>query len=241
MSKTESDYGIDSPGVIKALISAGLLLILAGNFFNNITVLFFTFGKSFVLLLGYFLVADGALRYFYSKIGKYRHRVRMLKMIEWNGYENVLDVGTGRGLILIGAAKKLSGGRSVGIDIWNKETLSNNAPENTMLNAEAEGVLDKIELFSQDVRKINFPDNYFDVIFSNRCLHNIHEISGKKKACDEIYRVLKPGGTAVISDYKKIKVYKKIFKAKGAKIKKYGPYIFTTLPASKILKITKPI
>jgi predicted nicotinamide N-methyase len=39
----------------------------------------------------------------------------------------VLDVGTGRGLLLIAAAKKLSGsGRAVGIDIWKASDLSEN-------------------------------------------------------------------------------------------------------------------
>ena len=42
----------------------------------------------------------------YSKWGKFRHRDRMLNMIAWRGDEHVLDVGTGRGLLIIGAAKR---------------------------------------------------------------------------------------------------------------------------------------
>ena len=40
-------------------------------------------------------------------------------MIPWRGNETVLDVGTGRGLLMIGAARRLTTGISVGIDIWS--------------------------------------------------------------------------------------------------------------------------
>ena len=67
----------------------------------------------------------------YSKFGKFRHRDRMLKMVNWKGDEIVLDVGTGRGLMMIGAARKLTSGKSVGIDIWSKKDLSGNSMEKT--------------------------------------------------------------------------------------------------------------
>jgi arsenite methyltransferase len=70
----------------------------------------------------------------YSKIGKFRHRDRMLDSVAWAGQERVLDVGAGRGLLLAGAAKKLTTGRAVGIDIWNQEDLSGNNMENLLRN-----------------------------------------------------------------------------------------------------------
>ena len=41
----------------------------------------------------------------YSRFGKLRARERLLGLIEWTGTEQVLDVGCGRGLMLIGAAR----------------------------------------------------------------------------------------------------------------------------------------
>jgi cyclopropane fatty-acyl-phospholipid synthase-like methyltransferase len=55
----------------------------------------------------------------YARWGKFRHRDRMLNMVSWRGGEQVLDVGTGRGLLLIGAARRLSTGKSTGIDVWS--------------------------------------------------------------------------------------------------------------------------
>jgi cyclopropane fatty-acyl-phospholipid synthase-like methyltransferase len=44
------------------------------------------------------------------------------------GDETVLDVGYGRGLHLIGAAKRLTTGKAPGVDIWQAEDLSGNLP-----------------------------------------------------------------------------------------------------------------
>ena len=175
----------------------------------------------------------------YSLAGKFRHRDRMLKMIEWKGNETVLDVGTGRGLLMIGAAKNLTTGKSVGIDIWKAEDLSKNKMENTILNAELEGVRDKIEVKNDDATKMSFPDETFDVVMSNLCIHNIYSLDGRRKACSEIVRVLKKGGTGIISDYRHMKEYKKNFEKAGLKTEFYPANYFFTFPPLGILKIKK--
>ena len=45
--------------------------------------------------------------------------------IRWHltGDEKVLDVGCGRGLLLIGAAKRLKSGKATGIDVWDASVL----------------------------------------------------------------------------------------------------------------------
>ena len=135
---------------------------------------------------------------------------------------------------MIGAAKKLSTGKSVGIDVWNAEDLSGNAIKNTLNNAQLEKVSDKIEVLNEDARQMTFSDNSFDVILSNMCLHNIYDKLGRAKACSEIYRVLKPKGVAVISDYKLIDEYAQVFTRLGARVEKVDTAWF-----SAILKIEK--
>jgi arsenite methyltransferase len=39
----------------------------------------------------------------------------MLNIISWTGNEQVLDIGTGKGLLMIGAAKRLITGKSTGL------------------------------------------------------------------------------------------------------------------------------
>jgi putative AdoMet-dependent methyltransferase len=44
-----------------------------------------------------------------------------------------------------------------------------------------------------------FPDSMFDAVISSFCFHEV-DLIVRKKACDEVYRVLKPGGRFVLVD-----------------------------------------
>ena len=165
-----------------------------------------------IALTGIILVI---LIFLYIKVEKFRHRDRMLNMLSWKGNEQVLDIGTGKGLLMIGAARRLTSGKSSGIDIWNKTDLSNNTFEAAMRNAELEGVKNKVEIKNADAQNIPFADNSFDYVLSNLCIHNISSKKGRATACREIIRVLKPGGIALISDFMHTKEYEKEFKSQG--------------------------
>jgi cyclopropane fatty-acyl-phospholipid synthase-like methyltransferase len=70
----------------------------------------------------------GALLLLWSSlVGKFRARDALLNAVPWRGDEQVLDVGCGHGLMLIGAAKRLSTGRATGIDIWQDVDQANNS------------------------------------------------------------------------------------------------------------------
>jgi ubiquinone/menaquinone biosynthesis C-methylase UbiE len=58
-------------------------------------------------------------------------------------------------------------------------------------------------------------------------------------ACKEIFRILKTGGEAIISDYKHTGEYKKEFEDLGMKVKKVGTYFFSTFPPLTIIKAIK--
>jgi ubiquinone/menaquinone biosynthesis C-methylase UbiE len=175
----------------------------------------------------------------YGIKGKYRTRDLMLSKIKWTGNENVLDIGTGQGLLMIGAAKHLSTGKSVGIDIWSSKDLSDNSIHRTLANAELEGVKDKIEVRNEDARSLSFEDNSFDVILSLLCIHNIEPKVEQEKACLEIARVLKPNGTAIIGDYIPTTGYAKVFANAGLRVKSSKPYFTTAYALMWIVEVTK--
>src|SRR6478672_4499919 len=222
------DYGIDAPGVIRNLLVIGAALIISGLIFpviqiGRVTVLW---GRSSIWP-GASCMAGGLLMLLYAKWGKFRHRDMMLNMVRWRGDERVLDVGTERGLLLIGAARRLTTGRGTGIDVWSTKDLSGNSLERTQANVDIEGVQDKVDLKSDDARKLSFPDASFDVILSNLCIHNIPDAEGRAQACREIARVLKPGGIALISDFINTGTYQKTFASCGLKVSRTGFNLLT--------------
>jgi len=234
------DYGIDAPGIVRNLLVIGAALIASGILFptihlGNVTILWnrSAFWPGGSCLLG------GILMLLYAKWGKFRHRDKMLNMLRWRGDEQVLDVGTGRGLLLIGAARRLTTGKGTGIDVWSTKDLSGNSLERTQTNIDVEGVQGKVKLKSDDARKLSFPDATFDVVLSNLCIHNIPDAGGRVQACREIARVLKPGGTALISDLANTGTYQKTFAACGLKVSRTG-FNLLTFPWLRVVRAEKP-
>jgi len=235
----KANYGIDAPNVIRNLFIASVLGFLLPICFPVIKLGQILFATSGFVLMGICCGAMGIWMLVYSLYGKLRHRDRILNMINWNGNENVLDVGTGRGLLMIGAAKRLSTGKATGIDIWNAEDLTSNKMENTAGNARLEGVIDKVEIMNDNATHMSFADESFDVVISNLCLHNIYNSEDRKKACDEISRVLRKGGTAIISDFKHMKEYKNNFVEAGLQTELLPATYLFTFPPLAVLRVNK--
>jgi len=218
------DYGIDAPRVVFNLAFWGLVALVIAVFRLDFRIGIFVFPHRGFWFPGVILTAQAIIMLEYSLAGKFRQRDKMLGMIAWVGTETVLDVGTGRGLLLIGAAKRLTTGRAIGIDIWSQKDLSANRPERTQANIEAEGVAARCEVRNEAAQKMSFPDATFDVVVSNQCLHNIDPLEQRDKACAEIARVLKPGGRLVLSDFIHTKHYADQFRKAGLRVKLIGWY-----------------
>jgi arsenite methyltransferase len=240
MKPAKPDYGIDAPGVIRNLLLIALALFLLARFLPVLTI-----GSASLMLrpmalwTGSACLLEGIAMILYAKVGKFRHRDRMLARVNWTGNETVLDVGTGRGLLMIGAARHLTTGKSVGIDIWSKSDLSGNSRDKTLHNVELEGVSGRVEVKSEDATAMQFPDATFDLVLSNLCIHNIPSRDARDRACREIIRVLKPGGKAIISDFKNTADYLKAFQSAGATGSRSGFDFLHTFPPLRIVEVVK--
>jgi ubiquinone/menaquinone biosynthesis C-methylase UbiE len=98
------------------------------------------------------------------------------------------------------AAELLPEGQAVGVDLWSTRDQSGNSMDATRRNAECEGVADRVELRTADMRDLPFADGTFDVVLSSLAIHNIPTGGGRLKAIDEAVRVLRPGGVLCIVD-----------------------------------------
>lgn len=198
MSAGKPDYGLDAPGEVRKLLVRGAVLITLGivlhiaNGPNPVGSIAFSVGITFLIV--------GAVMIWSSRVAKPRMRDRLLDLLPWRGDEKVLDVGCGRGLLLIGAAKRLKSGKATGVDIWRSEDLSKNGPEATMENAKAEGVADRIKIENADARKLPMANASIDTVLSSLVIHNIPSREERVQALSEIVRVLKPGGRVAILD-----------------------------------------
>ena len=238
-----ANYGIDAPKDQQSLMWRGItfLALGLGIFFMNRQEYPGPAGTLLAVLglvgVGFFSVA--CYMYWSSKTGKLQLRDQILDGLQLKGEEKVLDVGCGRGLLLIGAAKRLnSKGRATGIDCWNDD-LSKNSKEETNSNVKAEGVADRARVETGDATALPFGDASFDAVVSSTCLHNINGDDARAKAVAEIYRVTKPGGQIAIFDIFRYGDYTKTLQGLGAtEVTESGLMFYWAVPG-KIVRARK--
>jgi arsenite methyltransferase len=234
------NYGIDAPTVVRNLAVLGAGLGLAG------AVLYALLGPTrpalaiaclnFGLWPCVWLLATSGVMLWGSKVGKFRERDRLLNNISWRGDEQVLDVGCGHGLLLIGAAKRLTTGKAIGIDLWHKEDQAGNSAEATLANVVLEGVAERVEIKDGDARQLPFPDGLFGVVLSSWALHNIYVAADRERAVREIVRVLKPGGQVAILDIQHTREYAEVLRECGfTGVKRSGPRFLFVIPTHAVV------
>lgn len=105
----------------------------------------------------------------------------------------MLDVGMGTGIILRYMAKDnaFDDFHFTGIDYFDDMVQVAND------RITEEGVKDRITTAQGDANKLDYPDNSFDVVISRATIHHLEDPTDSLK---EKYRVLKPGGFAIIHD-----------------------------------------
>jgi SAM-dependent methyltransferase len=227
MAKREN-YGIDAPGVVRnfAIIAIVLLSI---TIFAHITgspdwlaPFLPTIRLTGLICLGMMFWMIASSLWFKQIV--MRH---LLDEHVWRGDEQVLDVGCGRGLVAIGAARRLGAGGTVhGLDLWQARDLSDNNPATATANAEAAGVADRLAIDTGDMRAMPYADGQFDVIASMTAIHNIEDKPGRAQAIAEIWRVTKPGGGILIYDIRHAGAYADQLRALGATdVRMSGPIL----------------
>ncbi|WP_282203230.1 class I SAM-dependent methyltransferase [Kitasatospora fiedleri] len=189
-----SRYGVDAPGFVSSTtaLGAACAFAAAARPFR---------GRAAVAGLGAGLLAQAGVYLYTTLRGKLRVWEREWDALGLRGDERLLDLGCGRGAVLIGAARRLPRGRAVGVDLWASKDQSGNTPAATLANAAAAGVRDRVEVHTGDVTALPFPDAAFDLVTSALVLHNVPDPAARLRALDEALRVLRPGGRLLLADF----------------------------------------
>lgn len=214
--KNKIDYGIDAPEIIINRVIGGVVFLIitigVNIFFKDSISYLRIFTTSIFAVLSIFLFTTALFMTLSSKIGKQKESDRIIEMLNIKGHEKVLDAGCGRGLYLIKIAKKLTTGKSIGIDIWSRD-LSSNSRKNTLNNIKLENVNEKVEIKTANLALMPFENESFDIVISSFVINNILESEKRKKAITEIVRILKYNGEMCIIDMRNIEEYVEILKA----------------------------
>lgn len=127
--------------------------------------------------------------------------------------EKVLEIGVGLGTDLVEYAK--GGAKVYGVDLGEEQINL------AKINFKSRG-LDYCELSAQDAMHLKYKDGYFDLVYSFGVLHHAPDT---QKCIDEVYRVLKEDGHAIIMLYARgWKHYIKRCLIHGLLLRKYFKY-----------------
>src|SRR5690349_23859920 len=195
--RRRGSYGIDAPFAPAFLAGLAVLYL----------VLAIVTGRVRFWLLVAFILSVEAWYLFSTLRGKFVVWAELLDRLSLRGDERILDLGCGRGAVLLMAAQHLTTGRAVGVDLWRTSDQSGNSAEATRRNAVAEGVADRVELHTGDLTALPLEDGRFDVVLSNFAIHNISGRAGREKAINGAVRVLRPGGRLLIVDVRATRQY----------------------------------
>jgi len=238
-----ADYGIDAP-VMRNLALGGAAIVILGIIFLKLT----SIPPLVSLIVGYWgILADGSMvltslfMIRSSKVGKLRKREMLIQSLRLNGTETVLDIGCGRGLLLIEAAKHLPNGKAIGVDLWQTADQSGNRPEVTLENARAERVAERVEVKTGDMRDLPLPDQSVDAVVASLSVHNVPGKDGRGKAIHEIHRVLRPGGQVALLDFMATDEYLATLESLGWKGIQRSGLSFWMFPPVRVVSGRKPV
>lgn len=108
--------------------------------------------------------------------------------------QTVLDAGCANGFSTFKQWETKNLKQLYGID------FSSNMIDNANKEKVVRGINNEILFSCQDIRKLNFENEFFDVVYTTRVIINLPNWEEQKKAIDEIIRVTKPKGKIILSE-----------------------------------------
>ena len=186
-------------GVAGALLTVlfGMTFLLDGVLVLALRILLCAAALVCLIFFGYMFRARRLLSY---DGGGVQSKIldNVLRFLDWDGHETLLDIGCGSGALTIKAAKMYPSARCVGMDYWG--SMWDYTKEQCEQNAQMEGVAERISFQKGDAAHLDFPDGTFDAAVSNFVFHEVRTQPDKTALIQEVLRVLKPGAPFAFED-----------------------------------------
>ncbi len=237
-------YGIDDPRTIVELVVAGGLSVAVGLIISAYTAATDARAAETALLVGpgvgFLILVVAAALYWSSRLGKVREMTRIINDLPWGGGEVVLDLGCGRGLAMVAAAKRLEAGIAIGVDTWPKKRVSGNDPRSVLANASQEKVDARISAVKGSSLELPLASKSVDVILSGVAIHSLVSRKNRVALFAEMARVLKDGGRVGILDAGNGSEYSRLLDGAGLRDIEMHRLRFSSFPPFHIVLARKP-
>jgi SAM-dependent methyltransferase len=236
--KIAGEYGIDAP-YVPVLSGVGAIALVAYSFVQV------GFTRSISLALAALLFAQVASYMYTTTRGKFAVWQSICDQLAEPRDGRILDVGCGRGMVVITALCEWPAATAVGIDLWRSRDQTGNDPAATTRNATLNGVADRLELLTQDMAELNVGSDAFDYVFANVAIQNVKDRDARRKTIEGMYAATRPGGEIRIVDIQYVKQYADDLRACGAvdvTVRSLGPKGWFGNPgyASRLVSARKP-
>jgi ubiquinone/menaquinone biosynthesis C-methylase UbiE len=155
-----------------------------------------------------------------------------MKILELDGNEKILDLGTGSGFLAVNIAKHIKKGNVIGIDKYYKKKrpliqfikniIKINYVFNSLSIAKRNAIIEQVQnkcwFLTYDLEKLlPFDNNSFDVILASEFFY-CFPIQKQQQLLREIHRILKNNGQFLILETKSIPIH-------GWNVKKLEKYM----------------
>lgn len=192
------DYGLALPRwhevVIWSSLAIGIISVVCWRVSASLP-------ESFAIVCPYICFASLIVITLFEFL-KHRYQLKLFRMrkevvdaVLLKGEERVLVLYSGLGFMVSSLAQKMTTGRVVGIDPRYASSQIDMAITNAEENVRREGVAEKVELYSDELSPLPFPENHFDVAV----MIETDALATKTVKADEVIRVMKSGGKLYIN------------------------------------------